>query len=265
MSLILVFISLIAIADVMLFNGNNIYSKVSDTKYFQELKNEISVSINTIAIKNGIPCEAVDSVLTESRIEEDTTVYFDSLSGKNPTAGRDSIDENALANEIYNSIVKYDSNIAESDKNVAKSASLNIAKEYKKILALGHFEKYLAFSEEFKSVSVCILIILLALEVFLSLVVISLNGKRHKHRLYRRFAVVGASSGLTVLIISFIVKFSGVFEKITFYSSEREYNLFTTYFDRFLNCLVIIGIFYVLVNILLLILWYNSVSGKVKR
>lgn len=265
LSLTLVFITSLLVVGGTLFNDKDLLSKVSGTTYFSELNNEIITRCNTVAVKSGVDYKAVESVLTSGRIDSDFTVYFNSVSGKNPKGGRDTIDEKALADELYSAITAYDSDITEEEKANAKVIAERMAKEYKDSIVVESFENYLSFAESFKTVSRYILLILVALAVYLAFVIISLNGKKQKHRLFRRFAIVAGSSGLTVLVFALLTKFSGILEQITFASTQREYNLFMNFFDDFLMLIIAVGVCWTVICIILLVLWYLSVTGRLKK
>lgn len=265
MSLTLIFISTILVAGVTLFNDRDLKSHFSGTTYFSELNNEIVTRCKTIAAKSGIDYDAVSSVLTSNRIDSDFTVYFSSISGENPTAGRATVKEDALADEFYSSILAYDAEITESEKANARLIAEKMAKEYKDSIVAENFEGFIAFFENYQKINRYALFILIALYIYLTFVILSVNGKNNKHRLFRRFAVVAGSSGLTVLMFSLLMKISGVFEKIAFASTQREYNLLVGYFDEFLSLEAVAGCVLLVVCIVLLSLWYMSVTGKFKR
>lgn len=265
LSLTFVFLTVIVVSDVTLFNDRDLLSRVSETTYFSELNNEITLRCKTIAAKSGVDYDAISSVITSSRIDSDSTVYFNSMKSEDPDAGHKTIDELSLKTELYESIVASDPDITDSEKVSAEIIAAKIAAEYKRIMILENFENFIEFSGNYKSVSNYVFLILAVLMVYLIYVIISLNRRSQKHRLLCRFAVVGGSTGLTVLALSAVMKFSGVIEKINFASSLREYNLFVSFFTDFINSTLIVGVCWVAVCIVLLVLWYKSVSGRVKR
>ena len=265
MSVTLIAMTSIVILNGTFFNDRGLINKVSATTYFSELNNEIVTRCKTIAAKSGINYKAIEPVLTSNRVDGDFTVYFNSMNGKNPHAGQNTIDRDKLAEDLFQSIVSYDSDITFKEKENARRIAVSLADEYKKIFIIENFEKFIGFSEVFKTYSRYVFFILLALFVYLTFVIVSLNGKSQKHRLFRRFAIIGGSVGLTVLSLSLIMKFTGVFEQITFASSQREYNLFMSFFDEFLNMSIIVGTCWVAVCIILIMLWYWSVTGRTRK
>lgn len=265
LSLVLIFITAMLVAGVTLFNDKDLLSRVSGTTYFSELNNEIVTRCGTVAAKGGVDYKAVESVLTSGRIDSDFTVYFNSVSGENPTGGRDTIDEKALADELYAAIVSYDADMTENEKANAKVIAKEMADEYKESIVVESFESYISFADDFKDTGRYILFVLIALAVYLTIVMVSLNGKKQKHRLFRKFAIVSGSSGLTVLVFSLLVRFSGILEQITFAQTQREYNLFMNFFDDFLAFTTATGVCWTVVCITLLVLWYMSVTGKLKK
>ena len=186
MSLTIIFLTTIVVLNVTLFNDRGLLNKVSETTYFSELNNEIITRCKTIAVKSGVDYEAIKPVLTSNRIDADFTVYFSSMNGKNPHGGQKTIETDKLSEELYNSIVKYDSDITNEEKEIARRISVRLANEYKETFILESFEKFIGFSETFKTYSRYVFFILLALFVYLGFVIISLNGKSQKHRLFRR-------------------------------------------------------------------------------
>jgi len=133
---------------------------------------------------------------------------------------------------------------------------------------LGSFEQLdviKSFADDFKTTGRYVLFGLIALAVYLALVMVLLNGKKQKHRMFRRFAIVTGSSGLTVLVFSLFVKFSGILEQITFAPTQREYNLFMNFFNDFVALFTATGVFWTVICIVLLVLWYMSVTGKLKK
>ncbi len=264
MSLTIIFLTTIVVLHVTLFNDRGLLNKVSETTYFSELNNEIVTRCKTIAVKSGVDYEAIEPVLTSNRVDADFTVYFSSMNGKNPHAGQKTIEIDKLSEELYNSIVKYDSDITNEEKENVRRISALLANEYKETFILDSFEKFIGFSETFKAYSRYVFFILLALFVYLGFVIVSLNGKSQKHRLFRRFAIVGGSVGLTVLSLSLVMKFTGVFEQITFAASQREYNLFMSFFDDFLNLSIIVGTGWLAASIVLIMLWYLHVTGRAR-
>ncbi|MBR3588563.1 MAG: hypothetical protein IKL16_03280 [Clostridia bacterium] len=264
MSLTIIFLTTIVVLHVTLFNDRGLLNKVSETTYFSELNNEIVTRCKTIAVKSGVDYEAIEPVLTSNRVDADFTVYFSSMNGKNPHAGQKTIEIDKLSEELYNSIVKYDSDITNEEKENVRRISALLANEYKETFILDSFEKFIGFSETFKAYSRYVFFILLALFVYLGFVIVSLNGKSQKHRLFRRFAIVGGSVGLTVLSLSLVMKFTGIFEQITFAASQREYNLFMSFFDDFLNLSIIVGTGWLAASIVLIVLWYLHVTGRAR-
>lgn len=264
-ALVLIFISTILVAGVTLFNDKDLMLKVSDTTYFAELNNEIVTRCSTVAVKSGIDYEAVKPVITSGRIDSDFTVYFNSVSKENPTAGRDTIDEKALADELYSAIVSYDPDITESEKDNAEIIAGKMAEEYKNAIIAENFESFMAFSDRYQGISRNVLFILLALFAYLTCMMVFANGKDQKHRLFRRFSVVSGSCGVTVLAFSLLVKISAVLEKIAFAETQREYNLFMSFFDNFINCLIGAGCVWVVICAVLVSIWYMSVTGRLKR
>lgn len=265
LSLTLVFITSMLVSGVTLFNDKDLLSRVSGTTYFSELNNEIVTRCSTIAAKGGVDYKAVEGVLNAGRIDSDFTVYFNSVSGKNPTGGRGTIDEKALADELYSAIVSYDTDITENEKANAKIIAKKMAEEYKDSVVVESFESYISFADDFKTTGRYVLFGLIALAVYLVVVMVLLNGKKQKHRLFRRFAIVTGSSGLTVLVFSLLVRFSGILEQITFAPTQREYNLFMNFFDDFVAVFTATGVFWTVICIMLLVLWYMSVTGKLKK
>ncbi len=265
MSLALILLTTTVVLHITLFNDRGLFSKVSKTTYFSELNNEIVTRCKTIAAKSGIDYEAIEPVLTSNRVDADFSVYFNAMNSKNPHAGQETLETGELAVELYNSIVKYDVDITNEEKENARRISVLLANEYKETFVLENFEKFISFSETFKTYSRYVFFILVALVVYLGFVIPSLNGRRQKHRLFRKFAVVSGSAGLTVLCLSLIIKFTGVLEQITFASSQREYNLFMSFFNDFLNMSIITGAGWLAVCIALLVLWYFSVTGRTRN
>lgn len=265
LSLTMVLLSLIVLMHTTLFNDRTIYSKVTDTAYFAELSNDIVTRCQTIAVKNGIDYSLVENVITSGRVDADYTVYFNSMSGENPYGGRDTIDEKGLAEEIYKSITAADSDMTAEEKENVRFASSEIAEEYKSTMIVETFEKFVGFSETFKAYSKYVFYILAALFVYLTCVVLWLNGKSHKHRLFRKFSIVVGSAGLTVLAFSVFMKVSDVLKNINFASTQREYNLFISCFDSFIDALIIVGAGWLAVCTALLVFWYLSVTGRIRK
>lgn len=265
LSLTLVFITAVFVADFTLFNDKDLLSRVSGTTYFSELNDEIVTRCSTVAAKSGVDYKAVEGVLNAGRIDSDFTVYFNSVSGKNPLGGRDTIDEKALADELYTAIVSYDADMTESEKSEARIIAEKMAGEYKDAIVIESFESYISFADDFKINIRYLFYGFVAFAVYLMVVIVLLNGKQQKHRLFRKFAIVAGSSGLTVLVFSLLVRFSGILRQITFASTQREYNLFMSFFDDFLNLITATGVCWTGVCIVLLILWYMSVTGKRKK
>lgn len=265
LSLTLVFLTFIVVSGVTLFSDKDILPRVSETAYFSDLNNEIVTRCRTIAAKSGVDYSSIESVITSNRVDADFSVYFNSITSENPHAGRETIDEKALSEELYAGIVSADPDITDAEKEEVRQISSNLAKEYKDTVILESFEKFIGFTKDFKSISRYVFFILCALFVYLICVIIYINGKKQKHRLFRKFAVVGGSAGLTVSVLSLIIKFSGIFEQISFASSQREYNLFMSFFDDFLNLSIFVGACWVAVCIVLLVLWYLSVTGRIRK
>ncbi len=265
LSLVLVLLTLMTLADVTLFSDRNIMSRISGTTYFSKLSEDVEINCKNVSSKYGVNYNSVNKVITPVRVETDMKSYFNAISIDEPTAGRLSIDEKKLAKEIYDSILSNDTDITDKQKANAQIISAKIADTYKNTIALSDFEEFISFANGWKSGSLYIFIVLAVLAIFLVFVIVTLNGKRTKHRLYRRFAVVGGSSGFTVLALSLLIKFSGVFEKMTFYNSEREYNLFMDYFNECIDSAITVSLCFIIVCMILLALWYLSVSGRMKR
>ncbi len=264
LSLTMVLLTATVVLGATLFNDRNLFAKVSKTTYFSELNNEIVTRCRTIAAKSGINYDGIAEIITANRVDADFTVYFNSIKGSDPYAGQKTIDTKDMSEELYNSIVSKDPNITEAEKSNAALIARDVAEEYKNTIVLETFEKFIAFSETFNSFDVYAFLILSALFAYLIYIIFFLNGKKQKHRLFRRFAVVSGTVGSTVLVLSLAMKLSGFFQQITFASSQREYNLFMSFFDEFLNTSVFVGAGWIAVCIVLLVLWYLSVTGRIK-
>ena len=92
---------------------------------------------------------------------------------------------------------------------------------------------------------------------------IAKNSRRKKHRLLRKYSVVLTSTGISITAISLIVKISGVLERFSLYSSEREYNIFMKIFGDFISSTTLVGGMLVFLGIALMALWYFTVAvGK---
>ncbi len=265
LALAIVFASVMLVAGVTLFNDKDLIDRVSGTTYFSELNNEIVTRCKTVAAKGGVDYEAVEGVISSSRIDADFTIYFNSVSAKDPHAGQKTIDEDALAAELYSAIVKYDPDITDSEKVNAEIIANKMAYEYKSSMVVRNFEEYIGYFSISKTVSRYIFFILMALIAYLIAAMFSLNGKKQKHRLFRRFAIVSGSAGLTVLVCSLLTKFSGILGKISFASTLREYNLFMSFFDDFLTFVIASGVLWILIGVALLTSWYLSVTGRIGK
>lgn len=265
LSLTIILLTFIVVLHTTLFNDRTIYSKVVDSTYFAELNNDIVTRCQTIAAKNGIDYSLIENVITSGRVDADYTVYFNSMSGENPYGGRDTIDEKGLAEEIYKSVTQADSDMTAEEKENVRFASSEIAAEYKNTIVVETFEKFVEFSETFKSYSKYVFYILAALFVYLTCVLVWLNGKSQKHRLFRKYAIVGGSAGLAVLGFLCFLRVSDVLDNITFASTQREYNLFISFFDSFIDTMIIVGAGWLVVCIVLLVLWYMSVTGRIRK
>lgn len=265
LALSIIFSSTMLISGVTLFNDKDLIERVSGTSYFSELNDEIVTRCKTVAAKGGVDYASVEEVISSSRIDADFTIYFNSISAKDPQAGRKTIDEEALAKELYSAIVKYDPDITEDEKANADIIAKKMAYEYKSAMIVRNFEEYLGYFSIAKTVSRYIFFILMALMVYLVLALFSLNGKKHKHRLFRRFAIVSCSAGLTVLAFSLLTKFSGIFSRISFAATQREYNLFMSFFDDFITLVIASGAVWVIIGVALLIAWYMTVTGRLGK
>lgn len=265
LSLTIVLLTLVVALHTTLFNDRTIYSKVTASTYFAELNNDIDIRCRTIAVKNGIDYSFIEGVITSGRIDADYTVYFNSMSGENPHGGRDTIDEKGLADEIYKSITVADPDMTSQEKENARIASSEIATEYKNTMVVEVFERFVGFSDTFKSYSKYVFYILAVSFVYFVCVLLWLNGKSQKHRLFRKFSIVGGSAGLTMLVFSVFIKLSEVTDKITFASTQREYNLFISFIDGFIDTMIVAGAGWLVVCIVLLVLWYMSVTGRIRK
>ena len=265
LSFTIIFMSLITVMHITLFNDRTIYSKVSETTYLAELNKDVVTRCQTVAVKNGVDYSLLENVITPSRIDTDYTVYFNSMSGEDPHGGSDTIDEKGLSEEIYKAITGADSDMTDTDKENVRIASSKIAAEYKATMIVETFEQFVGFSDIFKTYSRYVFFIALALFVYLVCVTVWLNGKSQKHRLFRRFAIVCGASGLTVLVYSVFMKISGVMRNITFAPTQREYNLFLSFFDSFIDAMFVVGAGLIAVCIALIALWYMSVTGRTRK
>ena len=265
LSFTIILMSAITVMHIDLFNDRTIYPKVSETTYLSELNKDIFTRCQTVAVKNGIDYSLLEKVITSSRIDTDYTVYFNSMSGKTPHSGCETINEKALAEEIYKAITKDASVLTNDEMENIRLASSKIAAEYKNTMVVKTFEQFVEFSDVFKTYSRYIFFIALALFIYLVCVTVWLNGKSQKHRLYRKFAVICGSAGLTVLVNSALIKASGVINHITFASTQREYNLFVSFLDEFIDVMSVVGAGWLVICMVLLAFWYMSVTGRKRK
>ena len=61
------------------------------------------------------------------------------------------------------------------------------------------------------------------------------------------------------------MKVSDVLKNINFASTQREYNLFISFFDSFIDMSIIVGAGWLAVCTALLALWYLSVTGRIRK
>lgn len=265
MALVIVILSAMTVADLTLFNDRDILSKVSGTNYFSQLNEDIVLKCKTIAAKYGVDYRIIAEVITPGKIDTDMTVYFNSMKIENPNSAKNTINTESLEKQFVEKFKENDAFITDSQKTSLNMIAALIAKEYKAAIIVEHFEAFLFFAREYKHISHYVFWGLVALLVYLICIVFVLNGKNQRHRLLRRYAVSFGSAGLTIMCISIVIKFTEIIERISFVSSEREYNLFVYLFSDFVKNFSIVGIFSVMTAIVLLALWYLSVTGRTKR
>ena len=70
---------------------------------------------------------------------------------------------------------------------------------------------------------------------------------------------------MTVLVNSVLIKVSGVINHITFASTQREYNLFVSFIDGFIDVMIVVGAGWLVISMVLLALWYLSVTGRTRK
>ncbi len=102
------------------------------------------------------------------------------------------------------------------------------------------------------------------LSAFFILIIVYANGTRHRRRLLRRFGGVSASTGITVLFFSSVMKYSKIAEKINFENFSINRSDFLKCFGEFLCYLTYEGSFFLLLSLILLFIWYMSAIGKIE-
>ncbi len=258
---LLVFTSVLVVTQISFFNDREILTKVSQTTYLSQLNEDVTRSCHSIAAKYGVDYGVVSKVITPSRIETDMSVYFNSISSENPEAAESTIDTKRIEENLYSSFVNDKNNPIEPA--VAEKAASLIATSYKETLILEHLESFYKFADDQDAIINYVFWFLAITLVVLAYLLIYKNTSRKKHRLLRKFSVVFSSAGFTIIVLSMIVKFSEILEKIAFYSSEREYNIFMKIFDDCVNSFTFVGAMYVVLGALLMALWYYTVvAGK---
>ena len=255
---VVVFLSILAVAGVTLFNDREIITKVSQTTYSSQLNKDIALSCHSVTDKYGLDYAVVAEVITPSSIETDMSVYFNSISSENPEAAEDTIDTQKLKDKLYNAFLAGDKEI---NPIVAEKVASLIAEEYKETLVLKHLENFYKFADDQKKIIEYAFIFLSILFIVLAYLLIRMNKGRRKHRLLRRFSVVFCSSGLTIVVLSIAIKLSEVLERIAFYESEREYNIFMKIFDDCIGSFTFVGVALVITGALLMGLWYYTVAA----
>ncbi len=261
LSLTIIVLSLIVVVSVTLFNDREINTKVSQITYTSQLNNDITLASKSIAAKYGMEHSAVADVITPSKISTDMTIYFNAVSSKDPHAAENTISVNELKNQLYNSFLNENKKTTDVEKAKADKASSLIAEEYKKAIILENLEDFYSFADKSKNVFSYIFIAFALVFLVLTYIIIAKNSRRKKHRLLRKFAVVYTSSGFAIIALTVMVKIWGVLERITFYSSQREYNVFMKIFGDFMNSLILVGGMLSLAGIIMMTLWYFTVAA----
>lgn len=263
LSLTIFFLAVIVVLNVSLFNDREINKKVSQITYTSQLNNDITLTAKTITAKYGLEYNAVADVITPSKISTDMTIYFNSVSGKDPYAAENTISVNELKNQLYSSFVNKNKRMTDTEQKRAEKAATLIAEEYKKAIVLENLENFYAFADKSRTVVTYVFFFFGIAFLVLNYLMIAKNSRRKKHRLLRKYSVVLTSTGISITAISLIVKISGVLERFSLYSSEREYNIFMKIFGDFISSTTLVGGMLVFLGIALMALWYFTVAvGK---
>ncbi|MBQ7957255.1 MAG: hypothetical protein IJ279_04385 [Clostridia bacterium] len=265
MALAIVFISAMVVADITLFNDRELLSKVSGTNYFSQLNEDVVLKIKTIGAKYGVDYRIITDVITPGKIDTDMTIYFNSLKIEDPDSAKDTIDVKTLEKQLIDKFEENNAFITDSQELSLQTIAALIAEEYKDAIVIEHFEAFLVFAREYRTVSRYVFFGLLVFLIYLVCVVFVLNGKQQKHKLLRRYSISFGSAGLTIICISLVIRFTEIIERVSFVSSEREYNLFVYVFTDFVKNYSIVGVGCVMVAVVLLALWYLSVTGRTRR
>lgn len=265
LAITIVLILAITSAGLTLFNDRDILSKVSGTNYFSQLNEDITIKCKTIAAKYGVEYKIIAEVITPSKIDADMTVYFNSMKIQNPYDAGKTINTENLKKQLIKKFEENNAFTTDSQKNLINVIAGMIADEYKAAIVVEGFETYLVFAREYKAICRYVLLGSLVVFAYLFCVIFVLNGKTQKHKLLRRYAISFGSAGLTILCVSVIVKFTEVIERISFVEVEREYKLFVYMFTEYIKTFSIAGLFCVMTAVVLLALWYMSVTGRTKR
>lgn len=126
------------------------------------------------------------------------------------------------------------------------------------------YNSAVVFPSTLKPVGNMIIYSLPFLSVFLAFVIVYANGLRHRHRLLRRFGGVSASTGLTVLFFTVVIKYSGLLERINFENFSIDRSDFFKCFNDFVCYLIYESSFFLIASLILIFLWYMSAIGKIK-
>lgn len=263
LSLTIIFLTVIAVVNVSLFNDREINKKVSQITYTSQLNNDITLTAKTITARYGLEYDAVVDVITPSKISTDMTIYFNAVSNKDPYSAENTISVNEIKNQLYSSFINENQRMTDTEKAKAEKAATLIAEKYKKAIVLENLESFYSFADKSETASTCAFFVFAVAFLVLNYLLVAKNSKRKKHRLLRKFSVVYTSAGIAITVISLIVKITGVLERISFYSSQREYNIFMKIFDDFMSSMILSGGMLIILGVALMTLWYFSVAvGK---
>ena len=182
LSLTIIFLALIIAVNIFLFNDRDINKKVSQITYTSQLNNDITLSAKTITSKYGVDYNAVAAVITPSRISTDMTIYFNSVTSKDPYAAENTISVTELKKQLYSSFVNTNKRMTDEEKLKADKAASLIAEEYKKAIVLENLESFYSFADKSKALVPYVFVFFAIVFLVLSYILVAKNSKHKKQK-----------------------------------------------------------------------------------
>lgn len=239
----------------MIMNKGYLLSVLDNTNYYSEVRDELVLDLKKSAGAAGFQPSIYDDFLQVEDVKKDAIAYINnSFEQKNVEINEEGFKEK-LSTHLHQVIKKDDIAMDKEDENRLDSYIQINANGYKRYVRFP-FIQYIVMGVQMMdrimpfAITACMILLLLSL-FFLW----RMKLRRQDLSLYISSILGGA--GWMCAILPVVILFGGFTHRINL-TPKYYYDFFTRYLDGYLWMLILVGVFFVIVGIILVLLIYKQ-------